>query len=191
MPQNLIWLVPVGPTDTGSRDPSARPAPEPRRPRSSHTARQAPWRSAAGRRSGRRACRHASRHTRRSMFDGGEDPAPAVVHREHPNAIGAPHEVRGMSDDLTVMVDCRHGGGSDGARADCSRALGGAPACGQPGCRDRPEAEPRPCGSPRPPRAMPPGRLRSPPAAPGPRSRASVPDALPACCSACWPEVMA
>ena len=47
-------------------------------------------------------------------------------------------------------------------------------------CRDRPEAEPRPCGSPRPPRAMPPGRLRSPPAAPGPRSRASVPDALPA-----------
>ena len=36
------------------------------------------------------------------------------------------------------------------------------------------------CGSPRPPRAMPPGRLRSPPAAPGPRSRASVPDALPA-----------
>ena len=29
-------------------------------------------------------------------------------------------------------------------------------------------------------RAMPPGRLRSPPAAPGPRSRASVPDALPA-----------
>ena len=74
--------------------------------------------------------------------------------------------------------DCRHGGGSDGARADCSRASGGAPACGQPGCRDRPEAEPRPCGSPRPPRAMPPGRLRSPPAAPGPRSRASVPDAL-------------
>ena len=37
------------------------------------------------------------------MLDGGEDPAPAVVHREHPNAIGAPHEVRGMSDDLTVM----------------------------------------------------------------------------------------
>ena len=55
------------------------------------------------------------------------------------------------------MSDC-----SDGARADCSRASGGAPACGQPGCRDRPEAEPRPCGSPRPPRAMPPGRLRSP-----------------------------
>ena len=77
-----------------------------------------------------------------------------------------------MSDDLTDG-DCRHGGGSDGARADCSRASGGAPACGQPGCRDRPEAEPRPCGSPRPPRAMPPGRLRSPPAAPGPRSRAS------------------
>ena len=24
------------------------------------------------------------------MLDGGEDPAPAVVHREHPNAIGAP-----------------------------------------------------------------------------------------------------
>ena len=37
------------------------------------------------------------------MLDGGEDPAPAVVHREHPNAVGAPHEVRGMSDDLTVM----------------------------------------------------------------------------------------
>ena len=37
------------------------------------------------------------------MLDGGEDPAAAVVHREHPNAIGAPHEVRGMSDDLTVM----------------------------------------------------------------------------------------
>ena len=53
----------------------------------------------------------------------------------------------------------RHGGGSDGARADCSRASGGAPACGQPGCRDRPEAEPRPCGSPRPPRSQP-GRLR-------------------------------
>ena len=67
-----------------------------------------------------------------------------------------------------------------GREPDCSRASGGAPACGQPGCRDRPEAEPRPCGSPRPPRAMPPGRLRSPPAAPGPRSRASVPDALPA-----------
>ena len=37
--------------------------------------------------------------------------------------------------------------GLRGARADCSRASGGAPACGQPGCRDRPEAEPRPCGS--------------------------------------------
>ena len=54
------------------------------------------------------------------------------------------------------------------------------PLAGNPDVADRPEAEPRPCGSPRPPRAMPPGRLRSPPAAPGPRSRASVPDALPA-----------
>ena len=54
------------------------------------------------------------------------------------------------------------------------------PLAGNPDVVDRPEAEPRPCGSPRPPRAMPPGRLRSPPAAPGPRSRASVPDALPA-----------
>ena len=82
-----------------------------------------------------------------------------------PNADRLPHMQLvnwGMSDDLTVMgIQPTIGGGSDGARADCSRASGGAPACGQPGCRDRPEAEPRPCGSPRPPRAMPPGRLRS------------------------------
>ena len=66
MPQNLIWLVKCRPTDTGSRDPSARPAPAPHRRRSRHTASQAPWRSAEGRRSGRLACTHASRRTRRS-----------------------------------------------------------------------------------------------------------------------------
>ena len=71
-----------------------------------------------------------------------------------------------------------HGGGSDGARAGCSRASPGAPACGKHGCHDRPEAEPRPCGVPRPPRGMPPGRPRWPPAEPRPRSRASVPGAL-------------
>ena len=37
------------------------------------------------------------------MLDGGEYPAPAVVHREHPNAVRAPHQVGGMGDDLTVM----------------------------------------------------------------------------------------
>ena len=37
------------------------------------------------------------------MLDGGEYPAPAVVHREHPNAVRAPHEVGGMGDDLTDM----------------------------------------------------------------------------------------
>ena len=52
--------------------------------------------------------------------------------------------------------DCRHGGGSDGARA------GSRDQAEHPLRRDRPEAEPRPCGT----RAMPPGRLRS-------RSRAS------------------
>ena len=67
---------------------------------------------------------------------------------------------------------------SDGARAGCSRASPGVPACGKHGCHDRPEAEPRPCGVPRPPRGMPPGRPRWPPAEPRPRSRASVPGAL-------------
>ena len=67
---------------------------------------------------------------------------------------------------------------SDGARAGCSRASPGAPACGKHGCHDRPEAEPRPCRVPRPPRGMPPGRPRWPPAEPRPRSRASVPGAL-------------
>ena len=55
--------------------------------------------------------------------------------------------------------DCRKaGGGSDGARADCSRASGGAPACGQPRMSRQTLTAPshaRPCGSPRPPRAMP------------------------------------
>ena len=37
MPQNLIWLVKRS-DDTGSRDPSARPAPAPHRRRSRHTA---------------------------------------------------------------------------------------------------------------------------------------------------------
>ena len=36
------------------------------------------------------------------------------------------HEVGGMGDDLTVHGDFRHGGGSDGARAGCSRASPGA-----------------------------------------------------------------
>ena len=83
-----------------------------------------------------------------------------------------------MGDDLTDMGISAHGGGSDGARAGCSRASPGAPACGKHGCHDRPEAEPRPCGVPRPPRGMPPGRPRWPPAEPRPRSRASVPGAL-------------
>ena len=52
-----------------------------------------------------------------------------------------------MSDDLTVMGIAATAAAAMGrAFADCSRALGGShPACGQPGCRDRPEAEPRPC----------------------------------------------
>ena len=83
-----------------------------------------------------------------------------------------------MSDDLTVMgiaATRRQRWGE----SDCSRASGGAPACGQPGCRDRPEAEPD---------------LAVALALPGRclqvgfdrhqqrlvRSRASVPDALPA-----------
>ena len=51
--------------------------------------------------------------------------------------------------------DFRHGGGSDGARAGCSRASPGALA----GSTTDP-TEPRPCGVPRPPRGMPPGRPR-------------------------------
>ena len=138
MPQNLIWLV-NGPTDTGSRDPSARPAPEPRR-RGRAIARQAPWRSAAGRRSGRRALPADTLGV--PMLDGGEDPAPAVVHREHPNAIGAPHEVRGMSDDRR-HGDCRHGGGSDGARdSDCSRDQAEHPLAGNPDVATDPKPSP-------------------------------------------------
>ena len=77
-----------------------------------------------------------------------------------------------MSDDLTVMI------AATAQRWGESRLF--SPQAERNPDVATPEAEPRPCGSPRPPRAMPPGRLRSPPAAPGPRSRASVPDALPA-----------
>ena len=54
------------------------------------------------------------------------------------------------------------------------------PLAGNPDVATDPKPSPDLAVGPRPPRAMPPGRLRSPPAAPGPRSRASVPDALPA-----------
>ena len=49
------------------------------------------------------------------MLDGGEDPAPAVVHREHPDAIGAPHRFGAFSDISASHGDCCHGGGSDRA----------------------------------------------------------------------------
>ena len=67
--------------------------------------------------------------------------------------------------------DFRHGGGRDGARAGCSRASPGAPACGKHGCHD--------LRCPSPSQGDAPGRPRWPPAEPGPRPRASVPDALP------------
>ena len=82
-----------------------------------------------------------------------------------------------MGDDLTDM-GISATGGSDGARAGCSRASPGAPACGKHGCHDRPEAEPRPCGVPRPPRGML-SRSRWPPArASSEIAWASVPGAL-------------
>ena len=48
-------------------------------------------------------CRAAKRSPRLQTCQPTHSAFQAVVHREHPNAIGAPHEVRGMSDDLTVM----------------------------------------------------------------------------------------
>ena len=37
------------------------------------------------------------------MIHGGKDPGLAVLHREGPGAIGAPHPVRGQRDDRAVM----------------------------------------------------------------------------------------
>ena len=87
--------------------------------------------------------------------------APAVVHNTR-----TPY----MPSDDHRHGDCRRGGGSD---YQAEHPLAGNPDV----ATDRSRAQTL---RPRPPRAMPPGRLRSPPAAPGPRSRASVPDALPA-----------
>ena len=113
-----------------------------------------------------------------------ENPAPqsSISNREHFQewTIGVRQHERltGMRDDLDRHGDCRHGGGGDGARAGCSRASSGAPACGQPDATTDPKPSPDLAVVPRPPRAMPPGRPRSPPAEPRPRSRASVPGAL-------------
>ena len=92
--------------------------------------------------------------------------------------FGAPHEVRGMSDDLTVMGIAATAAAAMGrerlfSRIRRSTRLRATRMSRQ--TRSRAQTLRR---SPRPGRAMPPGRLRSPPAAPGPRSRASVPDAL-------------
>ena len=95
-----------------------------------------------------------------------------------------------MSDDLTVMGIGRHGGGSDGARADCSRASGGAPAAGNPDVATDPKPSPD---------------LAVALALPGRclqvgfdrhqqrlvRDRGLRSPTLCAGCSACWPEVMA
>ena len=84
-----------------------------------------------------------------------------------------------MSDDLTVMGIAATAAAAMGPEQIVLAHQAEHPLAGNPDVATDPKPS-RPCGSPRPPRAMPPGRLRSPPAAPGPRSRASVPDALPA-----------
>ena len=176
MPQNLIWLVKS--VRRRADDPSARPAPEPRRPRSSHTAFASPREI---------GCRAAKRSPRLQcadtlgvpIFDGGDQiqPQPSC-HREHPNAIGAPHG-RGMSDDLT-HGDCRHGGRSDG-REQIVLGRPGNPLAGNPDVA----TDPSRAGDLAADLALP-GRclqvgFESPPAAPGPRIAGfEVPDALPA-----------
>ena len=128
------------------------------------------------------------------MLDGGEDPAPAVVHREHPNAHRWPaHEpFEGACRDDTH----RHGDTPPRRRqrwGESRRVL--AHQAEHPLAGNNPDVATDPKPSPdlavalATPRAMPRGRLRSPPAGlPGPRSRASVPDAIAGGCSACWPR---
>ena len=103
MPQNLIWLVKWSDRYLGAViHPQGQPPSRAGRGRAIQ-----PGKPHGDRLQGGEAVAALRRHARPThsevpMLDGGEDPAPAVVHREHPNAIGAPHEVRGMSDDLTV-----------------------------------------------------------------------------------------
>ena len=70
---------------------------------------------------------HASRHTHRECSTAVRS-SPSRVHREHPNAIGAPHEVRGMSEISTSWGLPRR----RQRWGETPRASGGAPACGQP-----------------------------------------------------------
>ena len=127
----------------------------------------------------------------------------SLVHREHPNAIGAPHEVGTvrMSDDLTVM-----GIAATAAALDrlATRPIvlryhqrGARRTCGQRRTVKRQTSKPSRLirlrvALAKIPGRLPPGRLRSPPAAPGPRSRGFWNRRRTTTCRrlarACWPE---
>ena len=172
MPQNLIWLVKWS-DRYWEPDPSARPAPEPRRQAVEPYSPASPMEIGCRAASGRRACRHASRHTRRSNARRREDPAPAVVHREHPNG-GSGH------DDLTVMGIAATAAAAMGRepRINRSTRLRATRMSRQTRSRAQTLRSPSPSL----------GRCRqvgfvSPPAAPGPNRGLPLPAAL-----GCWPD---
>ena len=109
-----------------------------------------------GGRSGRRACRTCQpTNSAVPMLETAVKIQPkSVIFREHRNEIGAPHQVRGMSDDLTGMGNAVTVGGSDPARADWARALWlSVRLAGNPNLVTDSKLLPRPYGSPRPPRS--------------------------------------
>ena len=116
MPQNLIWLVKWSDrySRTGSRDPSARPAPG-RAGRGRAKQPVSPmeiW--LQGGEAGRRLQTCQPTHSAFQCSTAVQiQPQPSSTVNTR-NAIGAPHEVRGMSDDLTVMPSAPGGGSQRG-----------------------------------------------------------------------------
>ena len=172
MPQNLIWLV-NGPTDTGSRDPSAR-SPCTHFNRRSRQQPRKPHGAAEGRRS-KASLAHMPADASAFQCSMAVNTKPQPSPREHPN-WSVPTWVRGR-----VMISPTWGfpprRRQRWGESRLPRAVTRSTCLRGHGCHDRPEAEPRP-RCPRPPRGMPPGRPRWPSAEPGPRS--ALPPAL------CW-----
>ena len=139
-----------------------------------------PWRSAEGRRSGRTGSQptHSTVVDPSTVtLDGGEYPAPAVVHREvHPERRPCPRSsrVRGMGDDRPtwrISATAAAAMGSESRLFSLRVMAPGVIRLREARMRhDRPEAEPRPCGRPSPSQGeILHGRPRWPPAEPRPK----------------------
>ena len=93
-----------------------------------------------------------------------------------------------MGDDLTDMGISATAAATMGREQIVLAHQAEHPLAGNTDVATDPKPSPDLAVVPRPPRAMPPGRLRWPPAEPGPRSRASVPERFAVgCSSGAWP----